>query len=518
MPTFDFEDPVDMLLVLDDELRMGRTTLHGWQMRVMKDFAVETIAAAPYCAVVRTCNGAGKDSKLIAPSSVWMANRYENCDCIVTSASSTQLDRQTAPRIHQLCTALNAKFGREIWKLNYRFYSNTETGSNIVLFVTDEAGRAEGWHPRVDNAQLAIFTSEAKSITEEIFHALARCTGFTKRMDCSTPGLPVGHFFDRCTRGNWKKYHITAYDCPHLNGEYIEQCKEDYGGESSALFKSMVMAEFATTDDLVVIPYDRVWRAIHKPITTHFEEEFNTGGLDLAAGGDENTFVVRNGNKVLKVYGFRLQDTAVTVRHLEKLFADNGMKNPNSYIFGDAGGLGKPILDQLKDRGWLNIRYVLNQGTPKDKKIYYNRGAELWFHTGRLFENGEVIIPNDGLLQKQLAARYYKLTPDNRVQMESKLVARSKGHCSPDRADALVLSFSNYKTKFNRDGEEVRELPMKKPKPVEAVEEFTMKGWAKRAAAPDEYEKFYGGRGDQRRNLDELQQLVTEYNAVKRKN
>lgn len=509
-----------MLLFVDDALLDGSIELHPWQVKIHKDFANESTSNSPFQAVLRTCNGAGKDRVIIAPCATWLATRFPYTTCVVTSASGTQLDRQTNAYIKQICEAINKKFGQEIWKINYRHYENLVNKSTIELFVTDEAGRAEGWHPVVPNAHLGIFTSETKSIPEEIFHALARCTGFTKRLDCATPGLPMGHFFNRWTSGNWKKYHITAYDCPHLSREYIEQCRVDYGGESSALFKSMVLAEFGSTDDMVVIPYHRVWNAIHGSKVPHFREPYNTAGLDLSAGGDETTLAIRNGNKLLHIFGWRFDDTSKTVDHLERLFKDYGLDKPEALIFGDAGGLGKPILDELRNRrGWRNIRYFLNQGTPRDTRVYNNRITESWFNLGKLMEGGELLLLDEERLKRQLSTRYYKQTDTNKIALESKIQARAKGHPSPDRAEAVVLAFSNYKTKLGDEPLKEDELPMPAlPKREEQAQNFTLKEHAKKQSGEhDMYSRYYGGNTPNIDARDDLRQQLKQWNEQHRK-
>ena len=129
---------------------------------------------------------------------------------------------------------------------------------------------------------------------------------------------------------------------------------------------------------------------------------------------------------------------------LSEVFYKYDLDNAQSVIYGDAGGLGKPILDQLNRDGW-NVNYVLNQAVPYNKLAYLNRGAELWYSIARHIENAEIIIPTDVALRKQLASRYYTITPQNKIQLESKRQAKAKGHASPDRADAFVLAFANYR-------------------------------------------------------------------------
>jgi len=436
-----FKDPYEMLTVIDDDILEGRISLHKWQREILEDYGKPSSASKPYKAAVRAANGSGKDQFVIAPCALWTCMVSANAVSIVTTASGNQLDRQTDKYIKQLMNTINKMFGTQVWKMNYRHYTNLLNGSTIELFVTDEAGRAEGWHPVVPGGELAIFVSEAKSVPDEIFTALARCTGFTKRVDVSSPGPPSGHFYNMCTGGNWKQYHVTAFDCPHLSEEYIAEIKDSYG-ETSALYKSMIMAEFGGMDEQVVINHQKLVD-LDKHEIEHLEEDYNVAGLDLSAGGDEQVLVIRNGNKTLAVEAFNFRDTVALINHLEHLFRKYKLDHEQSIIYGDAGGLGKPILDQLKSQ-W-NVIYVLNQAKPYNNLAYLNRGAELWFSVGKLIEYGEIMVPRESKLRKQLASRYFVVTPQNKLQLESKKQARSKGHVSPDRADAFVLAFADYR-------------------------------------------------------------------------
>ena len=458
-----FNDPLEMITFIDDDLLNKSMIVHEWQARILRDYAKPTDADKPYKAVVRAANGSGKDKFIIAPCAVWTCMTNSNAVAIITTASGNQLDRQTDKYIRQLMQGINKLLGTQIWKINYRHYTNLLNGSTIELFVTDEPGRAEGWHPVVKDGELAIFVSEAKSVPDEIFQSLARCTGFTKRVDVSSPGIPSGHFYNTCVGSTWKHYHITAFDCPHLSGSYIEEIKESYG-DNSNLYKSMILAEFGGMEEQVVINWQQI-QDLDKLEVEHISEIRNTGGLDLSAGGDEQVLVVRNGNKTIALEAFQFKDTAVLINHLENLFEKYNL----NIIYGDAGGLGRPILDQLRDN-W-NIKYVLNQAKPYNTLAYLNRGAELWFTLGKLIECGDIILPQDSKLQKQLASRYYVVTPNNKLQLESKKQARSKGHPSPDRADAFVLAFADYR------GKTPKKFKIKKKEKADLKPPFTIGGY-----------------------------------------
>ena len=480
-----FNNPAELCAVVDPQVRGGTVKIHPWQLRLHHDFAKPSTADAPYRAVLRAANGSGKDKMGIAPCATWLALKYTQSNSIVTSSSGRQLDTQTDTYVNQLCQGINSYFGDEIFKCNYREYRNNITGGVIDLFATDEPGKAEGAHPIIHDGQMGIFVSEAKSVPDAIFDALVRCNGFTKRLDVSSPGAALGHFYDICSRSEelgWIQYHITAFDCPHLAKSYIEYVRNKYG-ETHLFYRSMVLAEFGAQDgELLVLTADKLFRLMKvAPVMMHLPGKFNVGGLDLAAGGDETVLAVRNGNKVIAIEGFRMADTAKSIRHLEGLFRTYELTSENSPVFADAGGLGKPIIDQLRDRGWNNVQYTMNQWEPRDKIAYANLGTENWFKLSRLIEEMEIILPfgpRDDALEKQLVERYYKIpTTSNKFILESKIQARAKGHPSPDRADAVVLCFSNYQpTYLQREHRKVQAVPVtvERPKPDPTLRQLAL--------------------------------------------
>jgi hypothetical protein len=63
---------------------------------------------------------------------------------------------------------------------------------------------------------------------------------------------------------------------------------------------------------------------------------------------------------------------------------------------------------------------------------------------GRMAEwlKKDACIPNDGELISELTAPQYKFSSDGRMQLESKADIKKRGNPSPDKADALALTFS----------------------------------------------------------------------------
>ncbi len=497
---FDIKDPVELLFLLDEDVASGKDVLYDWQIRIMLDFAAGGVTDSnPYQGIVRACNGSGKDRFILASCVVWLSMAYKNTISPVTSSSGAQLDNQTCRYIKYLCESANRKFGAVIWNCKYREYSldfGDGSKSFIYCYATDEAKKAEGYHPARNGAKMGIFVSEDKSVPDEINVAINKCTGYTHRLHVSTPGLPMGHFYDYCSVAVNRKmiedistvkpedfieYVVTAYDCPHLKQSYIEQMKRDLpGGEFGAAFKSQVLAEFGTTDEMVVIPYTYVWQAVNST-ARHIREAYNTAGLDLADGGAETVLCIRNGNKLLKTVPFRFDNTPDTIQFLEEKFRENELVHKEALIYGDCTGAGKPVLDVLKSRGWSNIRYIDSRHKAVQPKVFRNRATELFFHVRKLLEHKELIVTKDDLLIRQLSSRYYKITTDNIHQLLSKQEQRSRGYPSPDRADAFNLAFWGYKSTYNYkidySDTNPAPVPVDKEEPIKG--DFSLKSWAK---------------------------------------
>lgn len=503
-----FKNPVELLFFLDDDIRAGRVKLHPWQVQHMMDFASGVYGGKtdldPFQCVVRAANGSGKDKYIIAPEAVWLAMCTTTyASCVVTSSSGTQLDNQTCTYIEQLCKAANEKIHPKVWKINYRYYECLDTRSPVMCFATDEPGKAEGYHPLKYGSKMALFESEAKSVPDDIYNAQNKCTGYTHRVIVSTPGLSRGHFYKLdgiaierkvLDQGYEKqptdyiKYLVTAFDCPHLSKNYIRQMERDLpGGKNGAAYKSQIEAEFGISDEMVVIPLIYVKRSVNGKIQ-HLTEPFNTGGLDLSDGGAETVLVVRNGNKVINILPFRFDNTEDTINFLDQKFPDYGLDHPDSLIFADCCGIGKPMLNSLKRRGWKNIRYIDSRNTPYEPKVYSNRGTELFFNTGKLFERNELILPEDDMLIDQLATRYYKILSTGKHALMSKLEQRSKGYLSPDRADAFNLAFWNYKSTWvDVDSQNAKEIEKEYKDRYETdsrVGAFSLKTWANGSDSP----------------------------------
>ena len=448
-----FKTPAHLVSVIKEPLRTGQETLHEWQKEQLVELAESfqwATAKKAYKLALCAANGSGKDYFVIAPLVIWAALSQKRCLVLITSSSGTQLTAQTENHIATLAREFNeyacsvglCPTGQKVFHVRQRYIRCNLSGSEVRMFATDEAGRAEGYHPLEPGAKMLIIVNEAKTVSEEIFEALTRCTGFSHWLNVSTPGEPKGSFYDsflnwQCTR------HVTTYDCPHLPEEQREEDRRKYG-EHSPLYRSKHLALFTSYGGTCIIPLESVNGLLLEPpeLSSSLPERI---GIDLAAGGDENCMTRVKGLRLLEEFYFHETDTTRTADTLERKLIEWGISRDCEQLSADDGGVGHAIIDMLVRRGW-KIRRVLNQSPAWDKKKFGNRGAELWFLVKRIFE--EHLFDPSGLSAKtrtQLTTRQYKKTAvSDRIFLESKKEAKAHGRPSPDRADAFVLTFNGF--------------------------------------------------------------------------
>ena len=462
----DFASSVEMLMTVDDNLREGKidpttgkpSQLHGWQVETHEEFCLadpKPNSLNPFKYALCAANGSGKDAFIVTPFAVWFIVAKIRSIVVLTSSSGVQLSNQTENLIRNYCKKVNEFFlktyGAEILHIKQRHIECLLSGSVMYFFATDEEGKAEGYHPVDIGCEMAIIVNEAKSVKPEIFRALRRCTGFNYWINVSTPGEPVGDFY--LSTQMWKGRKVTYYECPHQSPKEFEEDKIVLG-EHSPLFRSKWLAEFTFVGGKYVVNQERLERMRRRAkvddIPLIKQDMVLRVGLDIAlsSNGDETSVVSMKGNKqVHPTQTWREQDATKLADKIELYWLlVLKIQRSHPYINADDGGVGRAVIDILRKRGWA-INRVLNQSQAINTKQYRNRGAELWYRFARFVEEGILILQDDDMLYKQIAARKYKDEKGASVEkltLQNKKEMKSEGLPSPDRADALVLAVKDY--------------------------------------------------------------------------
>lgn len=252
------EPPIEVTSYGFIKTRLG-LDLYDWQIRSLAplDECPHKRAKISVC----TPNGAGKSERVVASAVLYWLAMFPKGKVVVTTKSGLQLDSQVEPAIR----AHREKFP------SWRFIERTVitpplpgqgSGGLCVMFTTDEAGRAEGHHT-VDNLEVGpvlIIVDEAKSVSEDIFQALDRCT-WTAMMYVSSAGAKVGRFYESQFDESlgFTRVRVGLKDCPHIPKARIDDIIKTYGDKHpftrSTLHGEFMEAEGEARFDLEGLDY-----------------------------------------------------------------------------------------------------------------------------------------------------------------------------------------------------------------------------------------------------------------------
>ena len=387
-------------------------------------------------------HGIGK-SAFIGMLINWALSTCEDCKVVVTANTDSQLRTKTAPEVGKwmrlgitrewfdvsaTCIASRDKANARTWRADFVPWSehNTEAfaglhnkGKRIVL-VFDEASAIAD---KVWEVAEGALTDEE---TEIIWVAFGNPTRNTGR-------------FRECFRRykhRWNHAQIDSRDVEGTNKAQMAKWAEDYGEESDffkvrvrGMFPSMSARQFISEAD-VAAAYGR-----HVPPEQYaFAPKILT--VDPAWEGDDE-FVIgfRQGLvfRILETFAKNDNDLIAAqkiARYEDELGADA--------VFIDAGfGTGIKSAGEGLGRFWTLVWF----GNKSDDAGCLNKRAEMWKAARDWLKDGGA-IPDDPTLRDELQAPEIVPRADGKIQIESKKDMKARGVPSPNRADALVLSFA----------------------------------------------------------------------------
>lgn len=400
---------------------------YGWQIEALEAFG------RGYPTALVACNGSGKSTEVAGAAVDWFFAKHPKGWLVATSSSFNQLQNQT-------WAALETRLpeGFEVRRAASPLKIKSPGGGEGIGFSTKEPGRAEGWHPKVSPEvdPVMILIDEGKTVPDAIWNAFDRCT-VAYSLVISSPGPPFGRFFE-CFH-SLKKYYWTrkvpSTECPHIPAWKREKDKEIHGEESD-IFRSMHEAEFTVGGEHLMMTPDGLQAAIMLQPKANPNGGEKVAFFDFARGGDENVFAMREGNTVRIVEAWRDRDTVQAVRKFIRLAKDRGLQS--SQCWGDADGLGGPMVDQFKDEGFP-INEFHGGARAMDTVNYHNLISEVWMQGIRRIERGDFNIGElDPETKRQLTTRKFEWAANGKKKVESKDDMKKRGLPSPDRGDAIL--------------------------------------------------------------------------------
>lgn len=407
--------------------------LYDWQRKVLRDLEQRDCRVA-----LRAANGSGKTSTVIASILIWHALVFPRSIAVTTAGVFRQVESQLWPSLRNHIAKLGGAWEVTSGEIRY-LHANGNT-SRIIGYSATDPGRAEGWHAEDHEYHpLLMVVDEAKTVADPLFEAISRCQP-TRLLIASSPGGTSGAFYRAFTKeaNMWSKHAVTAFDCPHITQNQIDEVTQRYG-EKHPLTRSMIYGEFVDIGlESLVINLTQLQNCHNTP--PRFKPGVRIAGVDFAAGGDQNVICISDGNKILPMIAWREKDTMAAVGRFIVEFKKAGLEANN--IYADASGMGMVMCDALAESGWV-VNRVNFGATAYDNNAYTNRSAEMWYNMAKRIEDAEIILPEDEDLTAQLTCRRTITNSKGKLGVESKDSMRARGIASPDRADALALCLSS---------------------------------------------------------------------------
>lgn len=302
--------------------------------------------------------------------------------------------------------------------------------------------------------------------------AFACTTGEEDRiLTLRNPTQRAGRFYrTHRPESEWRAVKIAAGDVPNvregetvvpglLSRQGVDRFASEYG-EESGFYESRVLAEFPVQSEEGLFRREWLEESAERHASGELEpelgEEEPVCALDPARHGpDASVLAVREGPVLrgLRVWD-RRESTSDLVARLRSVLPECGVRprpqrgrfedpkpDARGRIVVDEVGIGAGVEDRLSKLRYRTDGFNSGRQARNDVR-FHDRRAEAFWTLRRLVEEGEVALPRDEELFKELLALRWRPNPSGKVQLERKKDLRSRIGRSPDRADAVAIAFA----------------------------------------------------------------------------
>lgn len=430
---------------------MGELANHAgprqWQRdinRTIRDHLADPATRyQPLRIAVASGHGIGKSAEMGLVAN-WAMSCWPDAKVLLTSNTGTQLETKTSPEVslwfrrsitaHWFDTATTSIKSRDpghtnTWRLDFVTWSehNTEAFAGlhnegrIIVVLFDEAS---GIADKVWEVALGALTDENTVIIWIAF---------------GNPTMNTGMFREcfRKYRHRWITRHIDSRTVEGTNKQFLQQIVDDHG-EDSDIAKVRVRGQFPSQSVMQFISEadaDAARNRHLRPKQYSFAPVII--GVDPAwTGADNLEIYLRQGLYSRHLLTIPRNDNDVQVANL---IARLETEHQADAVFIDAGyGTGIKSAGDVMGRAWRLIWFgekAINPG-------YVNKRAEMWGTMKAWLKAGGAIDPKDTELYTDLTSPETKPHLAGKIQLESKEDMKKRGMPSPNRGDALALTFA----------------------------------------------------------------------------
>lgn len=299
-----------------------------------------------------------------------------------------------------------------------------------------------------------IGADEASGIEEPIFETMegALTSGQVIVFLVSNGTRPIGYFYDTHHKdaARWQCYSFSSLDSPRVDRKYVQGIVDKYG-EDSVQYAIRVRGQFPdegimddkgyvqlfNEKDIRITPFDTQWKPTGR----------TKAALDASGEGqDTSEWAVRDRQRAAIVATEKVStDAGMAIKSITLL--DKYGVDPIDFAI-DAFGSGANVSMEIalatakQKRPWRT--WPINVGEPcddpNDRELYVNVRALMFYRMLMWARAGGEFMDSPGLKEELLSIRF-KRTSNGRVQIMDKVQMKKLGFKSPNKADALAMTF-----------------------------------------------------------------------------
>ena len=388
-------------------------------------------------------HGIGK-SAFIGMLIQWGLSTCDDCRITVTANTDRQLRTKTVPEaIKWNKRAINSHWFKPTATAIYSVESRHEKSwrADFIPWSKNNTEAFAGLHN--EGKRIILIFDEGSAIDDAVWDvAEGALTDENTEIIWVVFGNPTrnkGRFREcfRKFKHRWNYDQIDSRTVTGVNLKQIEKWKEDFGEDSDwfkvrvrGMFPSSSIKQFISTED----------------VDAAFDRELSKNQYDWApkiltcdpawSGDDELVIGLRQGLMFKVLDTMPKNDDDVLVANKIATLEDELKVDA---VFIDGGyGTGIVSVGRTLNRDWIIVWF----SESSNDEGCLNKRAEMWNLTKKWLREGGS-IPKDNDLYNDLIGPETVPRMDGKIQLESKEQMRSRGLSSPDRADALALSFAH---------------------------------------------------------------------------
>lgn len=397
-------------------------------------------------------HGIGK-STMLSWIILWFLFIYPDSQVACTSPGKEQMYDVLWKELKKWIEKMPLNMGSlYIWETSHvRMKESPETWFARAKTASKENTEAlAGVH--ADHVLIAV--DEASGVEEPIFETMegALTSGKILVFLIGNGTRSLGYFYDshHKDKERWQTYAFSSLDSPRVDEKYVDAIVQKYGSDSvqyairvegkfpnEGIMDEKGYVQLFNENDLHFVRFDPNWMPVGRPLAA----------LDPSGEGQDKTeWCVRDRQRAAIVAEEDISNAA-GMANKSITICDKFKVDPSDFVI-DAFGKGQDVGMEIAigtakfKRPWR--AHTVNVGDPcesEDDKIQFvNKRAEMYYKFMKWCRAGGEMMESERLKEQLLSIRY-KRTTSGRIQIMDKVQMKKLGFASPDKGDAIAMTF-----------------------------------------------------------------------------